>query len=464
MPDATRAAPQKAAELAARLARNAVDCLPQDALAKRLVEADKEGRRLRVKLGIDPTAPDIHLGHAVVLRKLREFQDAGHRVVLIIGDYTARVGDPSGRSSLRPMLSGEQIDANAKTFQAQAMRILDEDKELLEVRYNGEWLDMPMTELLSLVRTTTVAQLLERDDFSKRFAANEPISLLELLYPPLQGYDSVAIDADVELGGTDQKFNLLLGRDIQRSYGKPEQSILTMPLLVGIDGRRKMSKSLGNQIGITDPPQEMYGKAMSIPDQVVGEYRRLLLDDPGGNNAAGSGDEHAAGVVGSDRIGDGDGGSAGSGSGSGQGVGAAQGTDSGGKGGSAGGGDKPGSAGSAARDAKRALARDLVAWLYSEQDAAAAAQHFERVFVSHEAPEEIDEASFVAEDGNVHLPGVIATAFGVSSSEARRLIDQGGVTLGEASVAAGEYSVPSARADGQVLKVGKRRFRRLRAA
>jgi tyrosyl-tRNA synthetase len=431
MPNASHAGAQNPAEPATTLARNAVDCLPQDALAKRLAQAGKEGRRLRVKLGIDPTAPDIHLGHAVVLRKLREFQDAGHRVVLIIGDYTARVGDPSGRSSLRPMLSGEQIDANAKTFQQQALRILDDDEELLEVRHNGEWLDMPMTELLSLVRTTTVAQLLERDDFAKRFAANEPISLLELLYPPLQGYDSVAIDADVELGGTDQKFNLLLGRDIQRAYGKPEQSILTMPLLVGIDGTRKMSKSLGNQIGITDPPQEMYGKAMSIPDGVVGEYRRLLLDDVG----AGTGAEPEA----------------------------APGAGTGG-GGEARGGGAAQSTGSAARDAKRALARDLVAWLYSDEDAAAAAQHFERVFVAHEAPEEIEDASFVAEDGNVHLPGVIAAAFGVSSSEARRLIDQGGVTLGEASVGAGEYSVPSARADGQVLKVGKRRFRRLRAA
>ncbi len=413
-----------AKQLAARLARNAVDCLPEGALARRLAGAEQQGRRLRVKLGIDPTAPDIHLGHAVVLRKLREFQDAGHRVVLIIGDYTARVGDPSGRSSLRPMLSGEEIDANALTFQQQALRILDGDPELLELRHNGEWLDMPLTELLSLVRSTTVAQLLERDDFAKRFAANEPISLLELLYPPLQGFDSVAIDADVELGGTDQKFNLLLGRDIQRAYGKPEQSILTMPLLVGTDGHKKMSKSLGNQIGITDPPQEMYGKAMSIPDEAVAEYRRLLLD------------------------GDGDGG---------------PGADEG-RGGD---GEAPALAespatGSAARDAKRALARDLVRWLYSEQDAQAAEQHFERVFVAHEAPAEIEEASVAAEQGNVHLPGVIAGEFGLSSSEARRLIDQGGVTLGEAAVGPGEYDVSVARADGQVLKVGKRRFRRLR--
>jgi len=254
-----------AAEQAARLARNAVDSLPEGALAEKLAEAGEQGRPLRVKLGIDPTAPDIHLGHAVVLGKLREFQDAGHLVVLIIGDYTARVGDPSGRSTLRPMLSAEEIDANAATFQEQAMRVLDDDPRKLEVRHNREWLDMPMSDLLSLVRTTTAAQLLEREDFAKRWEANEPISLLELLYPLLQGYDSVAIDADVELGGTDQRFNLLLGRDIQRHYGRPQQAMMTMPILVGIDGTRKMSKSLGNQIGVTDPPGEMFGKTLAIP-------------------------------------------------------------------------------------------------------------------------------------------------------------------------------------------------------
>src|SRR5271166_4439142 len=273
MPNAIDAA----AEDAARLSRNAVDSLPQGALADKLRLARSEQRPLRVKLGIDPTAPDIHLGHAVVLRKLREFQDAGHRVVLIVGDYTARVGDPSGRTSLRPMLSEAEIDANAATFQEQALQILDADPERLEVRRNSEWLDMPMLELLSLVRTTTAAQLLERDDFAKRWSAREPISMLELLYPLLQGYDSVAIRADVELGGTDQKFNLLLGRDIQRAYGQPEQAILTMPILVGVDGRQKMSKSLGNQIGVTDAPQEMYGKTMAIPDEALGEYYRLLL-------------------------------------------------------------------------------------------------------------------------------------------------------------------------------------------
>jgi tyrosyl-tRNA synthetase len=438
MPDASSAGAKKPSEeatrLAAELARNAVDSLPEGALAQRLTEAADEGRPLRVKLGIDPTAPDIHLGHAVVLRKLREFQDAGHRVVLIIGDYTARVGDPSGRSSLRPMLTGEEIDANAKTFQQQALRILDGDPERLELRHNGEWLNMPLTELLSLVRTTTVAQLLDRDDFSKRWAAQEPISLLEFLYPPLQGYDSVAIESDVELGGTDQTFNLLLGRDIQRAYGKREQSVLTMPLLVGVDGQKKMSKSLGNQIGIADPPQEMYGKAMSIPDHVVLEYRRLLLDGAGpasppptstSSTTPSSSDVRDAAV-------------------------------------------EPGTAepatGAAARDAKRALARDLVSWLYSEDEAKAAEQHFERVFVAHEAPEEIEEAAVSAEDGSVHLPAVMKAEFGLSSSEARRLIDQGGVTLGEESVDAREYDVPIARADGQVLKVGKRRFRRLRSA
>jgi tyrosyl-tRNA synthetase len=398
MPDATDAV----ADEAARFERNAVDSLPEGALAAKLRLAQKEDRPLRVKLGIDPTAPDIHLGHAVVLGKLREFQDAGHRVVLIVGDYTARVGDPSGRSSLRPMLSGEEIDANAQTFQEQALKILDPDPERLEVRRNGEWLDMALTELLALVRTTTVAQLLERDDFAKRFSANEPISLLELLYPLLQGYDSVAIEADVELGGTDQKFNLLLGRDIQRAYGKPEQAIMTMPILVGTDGKRKMSKSLGNQIGVTDSPEEMYGKTLSIPDEAMGEYYRLLL--------------HQEPSIGNPR------------------------------------------------DAKRALARALVTWLHSAEDAEAAERNFERVFVEHAAPEEIEEATFQAgPEGQVHLPGLIAEEFGISRSEARRLIDQGGVTLGETALAGGEHDVPAERAEGQVLKVGKRRFRRLRA-
>jgi tyrosyl-tRNA synthetase len=402
MPNATDAA----AEDAARLSRNAVDSLPQGGLAEKLRVARAEDRPLRVKLGIDPTAPDIHLGHAVVLRKLREFQDAGHRVVLIVGDYTARVGDPSGRTTQRPMLSATQIDANAATFQAQAGKILDTDPERLEVRRNGEWLDMRTAQLLELLATTTAAQLLERDDFAKRLSAGESVSMLELLYPMLQGYDSVAVAADVELGGTDQKFNLLLGRDIQRAYGQPEQAIMTMPILVGTDGRRKMSKSLGNQIGLTDAPEEMYGKTMAIPDEAIEAYRRLLI----GDGAAGS---EASEL-------------------------------------------NP-------RDAKRALARALVAWLRSAEEAEAAERHFDRVFVERGAPEEIEDASFPRDGGTLHLPGLIAEQFGISRSEARRLIDQGGVSLGDSQLGAGEHDVAPERADGQVLKVGRRRFRRLRA-
>jgi tyrosyl-tRNA synthetase len=397
MPKAADAATDDAARPAARLARNAVDSLPTGALAEKVALARGERRALRVKLGIDPTAPDLHLGHAVVLRKLREFQDAGHQVVLIVGDYTARVGDPSGRSALRPMLSTEEIAANAATFFEQAVRILDPAPPRLVMRRNGEWLDMPMSELLALARTTTAAQLLERDDFATRWSQRESISLLELLYPLLQGYDSVAVRADVELGGTDQKFNLLLGRDIQRAYGQPPQAILTMPLLVGTDGERKMSKSLGNHIAITDPPEEMYGKVMSVPDAVMGVYFELLLGDL------------------------------------------------------------------SPRDAKRELARGIVSWLHSAADAAEAERRFDRLFVARELPEEIEEASFQHDGGVLHLPGLMAEEFGISRSQARRLIDEGGVTLGDRQLATGEHDVSAARADGQVLKVGRRRFRLLRA-
>src|SRR6266480_4339831 len=253
----------------AYLLRNVVDALPAGELERKL----DERRPLRVKLGIDPTAPDIHLGHTVVLRKLREFQDRGHLVVLIIGDYTARVGDPSGRSSARPVLDAAEIDRNAETFQRQAFTVLDPDRT--EVRRNGEWLDMPMEELFRLARTSTVAQLLERDDFAKRFSERSPISILELLYPLLQGYDSVMVRADVELGGTDQLFNLLLARDIQERYDVPPQVAITMPILPGTDGVKRMSKSEGNYIGVTEPPAEIFGKAMSVPDDVMPLYYEL---------------------------------------------------------------------------------------------------------------------------------------------------------------------------------------------
>jgi tyrosyl-tRNA synthetase len=357
-----------------------------------------EGRPLRVKLGIDPTAPDIHLGHTVVLNKLREFQDLGHTVVLIIGDYTGRVGDPSGRSSTRPQLSGEEIDANAQTYQEQALKILDPART--EVRRNGEWLDMPAEDLFRLARTSTVAQILERDDFAKRFQAAEPISVLELLYPLLQGYDSVAIDADVELGGTDQKFNLLLGRDIQTAYGKKPQSILTMPILPGIDGVQRMSKSLGNYVGITDPPEETFGKLMRVPDEAMGTYYDLLVGQPLDPSVP-------------------------------------------------------------AVQSKRALAREIVGRYHGDDAAREAEAHFDRLHVERGVPDEVEEA-LLPEDDPVHLPALIRDHFGVSGAEARRLLGQGGVKLDGETLNGGELDVPADRLDGAVLQLGKRRFMRFR--
>jgi tyrosyl-tRNA synthetase len=378
------------------LSRNAVETLPAGALEGRL----GTGRPLRVKLGLDPTASDLHLGHTVVLQKLREFQDAGHTVVLIVGDYTARVGDPSGRSVTRPVLSGEEIDAHARTYVDQAGKVLRTD-ERLELRHNSEWLDMPAEDLFRLARVPTVAQLLERDDFSKRWEAREPISLLELLYPVLQGYDSVAVESDVELGGTDQTFNLLMGRAIQTAYGRPPQSVLTMPLLPGTDGVQKMSKSVGNHIGITEPPEEMYGKTLSLPDAALPVWYTLLL-----------GRSLPADV--------------------------------------------------SPRDAKRELARSLVARFHDPSSAVAAEAAFDRLFVTRELPEEIEEAVVRAANGVVHLPELIADLFGGSRSDARRTIGAGGVKLDGQTVDA--VDLPADELDGRVLQVGKRRFRRLRVA
>jgi tyrosyl-tRNA synthetase len=395
---------ETASEAAAWLARNAVDSLPHGALEHKLAVAREAGRPLRVKLGIDPTAPDIHLGHTVVLRKLREFQDLGHRVVLIVGDFTARVGDPSGRSKTRPVLSPEEIDANARTFQQQAGLVLRDDRELLEVRRNGEWLDMSMAELLRLAGQVTVRQVLERDDFERRLERRDPISMLELLYPLLQGYDSVAVRADVELGGTDQKFNLLLARDIQRAYGLPEQAVLTMPLLVGTDGHEKMSKSLGNHIGVTEPAAEIYGKTMSVPDEALEDYWRLVL-----------GEEPPAAL--------------------------------------------------GPRDSKRLLARTIVARLQGEQAAVAEERRWDRVIVGRELPDDVPVHRLTPDDaGSVYLPAAIAEAFApMSRGEARRLIDQGGVSLDGETVAPGAYDHEASGLDGRVLKVGKRRFARLAA-
>jgi tyrosyl-tRNA synthetase len=385
------------AEMAAWLARNAVDCLPEGGLERKLAS----GRPLRVKLGIDPTAPDIHLGFTVVLQKLREFQDLGHTVVLIVGDYTARVGDPSGRSTTRPVLDADQINANARTFQEQAVKVLDSDR--LEVRFNGEWLDMSMADLFRLLRTTTVAQVLERDDFAKRMRAHEPISILELLYPLLQGYDSVAVRADVELGGTDQKFNLLLGRDIQGAYGVPGQVILTVPLLTGTDGERKMSKSFDNYIGVTESPEELYGKTLSIPDSSLPSWYSLLL-----------------------------------------------------------GSDPP--AELSPRDAKRALARALVARFHDDAAAESAETAFDRVHVNRELPEDVAVVHWDPDGPDVHLPALLAHAFSISTSEARRAIAQGGVKLDGTAVANGSIDLPVAEVDGKVLQLGKRRFARVQIA
>jgi tyrosyl-tRNA synthetase len=382
------------------LAAGAEEVLPQGRLAEQLAEK----RALRVKLGIDPTAPDIHLGHCVVLGKLAQFQEAGHTVVLIIGDYTARVGDPSGRDAQRPVLSPEQIDANAATFQDQAFKVLDRDRT--EVRFNSEWLEMPTEELFRLARTITAAQVLERDDFKQRMAADRPISVLELLYPLLQGYDSVAVRSDLELGGTDQKFNLLLGRDIQRAYGVPEQSIMTMPILPGLDGKRRMSKSLGNYVGVTDPPEEMFGKLMSIPDEAMEAYYGLLLYERPPQ-------------------------------------------------------DLP------PNRAKRALARRLVERFHGAEAGSRAEARFDAVHVDGGIPDEIEEVDLAGagvqiDEGletTVHLPLLLSSSFECSTSEARRLLRQGGVKLDGETLAAEPLDLPLGELAGKVIQVGKRRFK-----
>jgi tyrosyl-tRNA synthetase len=373
--------------------RHAVHVLPAGELERKLAL----GRPLRVKLGVDPTSPDVHLGFAVVLDRLREWQDAGHVVVLIVGDYTARIGDPSGRSSERPVLPDEELDANAARFAEQAFRILDPDRT--EVRFNGEWLaKLSFAEVVRLTRMLTVSRLLERDDFAKRFAAGEPVSLSELLYPPMQAYDSVAIDADVEIGGTDQLYNLLTGRDVMERYGKEPQLVVTYPLLVGLDGVEKMSKSRGNYIGIEEPPEEIFGKTMSIPDTALPQWWELL----------------------------------------------------------AGGGEHPDDP----LEWKLELARRITARWHGEEGARTGEAHFTQVVRRHEAPDEVPEASFPAGDGSVYLPALLQEAFGQSGGHWRRQIDQGGVKVAGQAVTA--YELPGSELDGAVVQAGKRQFVRFR--
>ncbi|MDQ3926981.1 MAG: tyrosine--tRNA ligase [Actinomycetota bacterium] len=391
-----------------RIFANAVDIIPREELERRL----ESGAELRIKLGIDPTAPDIHLGFVVVLRKLREFQEVGHTAVLVIGDYTARVGDPSGRSKTRPILSPEEIEENTRTYLEQAYLIIDRDRA--EVRFNSEWLaPLTMADIIGLTRATTVARILERDDFSKRYAAGDPITLTELLYPLMQAYDSVAVDADVELGGTDQLYNLLMGRQIMEYYGKEPQCVLTTPLLVGTDGTAKMSKSLGNYIGVTEEPREMFGKAMSIPDKLMPSYYSLLLDR----------DLPEAPPV----------------------------------------------------EQKRELARSLVRKFHEQAAVGPAEEHFNTV-TSRGVPEDVVEVplSLKPDKGLKPGPGLLPSGsdiwivslitlagFANTNGEARRFIRGGAVRLDGEVISDETLRLPEDELYGKVLQVGKRRYARL---
>jgi len=376
------------------LTRNAVDVLPKGELERKL----KLGRPLRVKFGIDVTAPHITLGNGIPLQRMRAFQDAGHIGVLIVGDYTARIGDPSGASAERPILPPEEIDRMAERFFESAYTILDPERT--EVRFNGEWLSkVDFAEVLRLTRAVTVARILERDDFAKRFAAQQAISVSELLYPLMQAYDSVAIEADVELGGTDQLYNLLTGRDVMQAYGLEPQVVLTTPLIESWD-RSKMSGSKGNYIALVEDPNEQFGKAMRLPDELLPEYYRLVLerDPPTGDPM----------------------------------------------------------------QAKLVLAWFIVEWGHGVDAVAMAEEHFTRVVREHQAPEEVTEAS-LPEGDPVHLPALLVEHFGLgSTSEARRLIGQGGVKVDGEPL--GEIDVPRAKLEGALVQAGKRRFMRFSGA
>jgi tyrosyl-tRNA synthetase len=376
------------------LTRNAVSVLPAGALEEKL----KLGRPLRVKLGIDVTAPDVTLGNGIPLQRMRAFQDEGHLGVLIVGDYTTRIGDPSGRSVTRPMLEPEEIDRNAQRYFEHASTIIDPDRT--ELRFNSEWLSqLDFAEILRLTRTTTVAQLLERDDFAKRFAAREPISVSELLYPLMQAYDSVAVEADVELGGTDQLFNLLTGREVMAAYGLEPQVALTVAYLDSWDGTG-MSASRGNYVGLKEPPEEQFGKTMRIPDSLLGQWYRLVMQA----------DEAPAGEP---------------------------------------------------MTAKLALARFVVRRAWGEEAAEQAEAHFTRVVREGREPEDVPELPLPAGDP-VHLPALLAELFGLSTSEGRRLIAQGGVKVDGRPAEA--LDVPRATLEGALVQAGKRRFARLVSA
>lgn len=375
---------------------NAVDKIPADELERRLLSDDI----LRVKLGLDPTAPDIHLGHAVVLNKLREFQRLGHTAVLVVGDYTARVGDPSGRSKTRPVLTPEQIEANTRTYLEQAYKILD--PKLTEVRHNSEWLaPLSLADIIHLTRSTTVARILERDDFSKRYAASDQISLTELLYPLMQAYDSVAMDADIELGGTDQLYNLLMGRHMMEYYGKTPQCVLTMPLLVGTEGKMKMSKSLGNYIGVTEPPNDMFGKTMRIPDDLMPGYYSLLL------------------------------------------------------------GRTPPDAEPV--EQKRELARSLVSVFHGESAVVTAERTF-NTLAQRKVPDDVPAVSLPEEDPIWIVSLIVRAGFAKTNGEARRFVKGGAVRIDGKVLDDERASLSKEDLVDRILQVGKRRYARLVAA
>jgi tyrosyl-tRNA synthetase len=396
------------AEQLAVIRRHAEEVIPEEELARKLERSRREGRPLVVKCGYDPTRPDLHLGHAVTLRKLRDFYELGHEVTFLIGDFTGLIGDPSGRSATRPALSREEIEANAITFRDQVSRVLDPART--KIRYNSEWLgQFGFEEVLRLAARYTVARMLERDDFRKRYESEAPIAIHELLYPLMQGYDSVALRADVELGGTDQKFNLLVARDIQREYGLEPQVIVTLPLLEGTDGVQKMSKSLDNYIGLTEPPEEMYGKTMSIPDELIVKYFRLALGAP----------EAELEAIERDLAG----------------------------------GLNPGVV-------KRRLARAIVATYHDESAAARAEEHFDRLFVRHELPEEMPEVTVAVDGDGAPLAWLLREAgLAASTSEGRRLVEQGGVSVDEERITDPAHRVPAGAT--VVLQAGKRRFARV---
>lgn len=393
-------------EQLAQMSFGAAEILPLDELRKKLERAVATNTPLRVKLGLDPSAPDIHLGHTVVLRKLKQFQDLGHQIVLIIGDFTGRIGDPSGKSAARKPLTEEQVLENAKTYEDQIFKILDRDKT--EVHFNSEWLGkMNFADVLTLAAKYTVARMLERDDFQKRYTEGRPISLHEFMYPLMQGYDSIATKADIEFGGTDQKFNLIVGRHLQNETGMEPQVVITMPLLEGLDGVQKMSKSLGNYIGIDEEPTEMYGKAMSIPDELMARYFMLVTDMPREEQ-----EQLAKGL-------------------------------------------KDGSV--HPRDAKMMLAKTIVALYHGDAAAAAAEQEFVRVFQERDLPSEIEELAIDA--GEVWLPQLLHAAGMVSSnSEGKRMIQQGSVRVNGEKVMEENCTLQN----DDVLQVGKRKYRRIR--